>query len=304
MRRWLVVVLVCVNLLCAPLAWAQVQRSELVLGRISDDPKRHYAQLKPLLDYVVLRLGTLGIRSGRILMARDARQMASYLRRGRVDWVTETAGAGISLAERTGGRILLGTERNGVALYRTVLFARRDSGIRGLADLRGRSLALQSPSSTSAYFAPAAAILDGGFSLEILLSPHDRPRVDAIGYLFAGSESNIATWVHKGLVDAGAFSNIDWNDLERLPISFRDDLTVIHETAAFPRALEVVRGDIPAELETALRGVLLDAAEDTAAREPMLRFFGTTRFLPIDAGFDAALRVLAKDVGKVRRALE
>ena len=25
----------------------------LVLGRISDDPKKHYEQLKPLLDYVV-----------------------------------------------------------------------------------------------------------------------------------------------------------------------------------------------------------------------------------------------------------
>ena len=27
--------------------------SVLVLGRISDDPKSHYDQLKPLLDYVV-----------------------------------------------------------------------------------------------------------------------------------------------------------------------------------------------------------------------------------------------------------
>ncbi|MFX4073827.1 hypothetical protein, partial [Enterococcus faecalis] len=73
--------------------------SVLVLGRISDDPATHYDQLKPLLDYVVPRMREVGIRSGEILMAPDARQMASYLRRGRVDWVSETAGAAMLLEQ-------------------------------------------------------------------------------------------------------------------------------------------------------------------------------------------------------------
>ena len=34
---------------------AQAADGVLVLGRISDDPRRHYEQLKPLLDYVVPR---------------------------------------------------------------------------------------------------------------------------------------------------------------------------------------------------------------------------------------------------------
>ena len=76
----------------------------LVLGRISDDPKAHYEQLKPLLDYVVPRMADVGIREGRILMARDAQQMNSYLRRGRVDWVTETAGTGDAAASSAPAR--------------------------------------------------------------------------------------------------------------------------------------------------------------------------------------------------------
>ena len=75
-----------------PVAVEAVDRSVLVLGRISDDPKSHYDQLKPLLDYVVPRMRDVGIVEGRILMAKDAQQMGSYLRRGGVDWVTETAG--------------------------------------------------------------------------------------------------------------------------------------------------------------------------------------------------------------------
>ena len=34
---------------------------------------------------------------GQLMMARDAQQMNSYLRRGRVDWVTETAGTAMLL---------------------------------------------------------------------------------------------------------------------------------------------------------------------------------------------------------------
>ena len=33
----------------------------LVLGRISDDPKSHYEQLKPLLDYIVPRIVNNGV---------------------------------------------------------------------------------------------------------------------------------------------------------------------------------------------------------------------------------------------------
>src|SRR5690606_39769641 len=84
----------------------------LVLGRTTDDPKAHYEQLKPLLDYVVPRMANVGIREGRVLMARDVQQMQSYMRRGRVDWVTETAATAMALAERSGAQPLLMTERD------------------------------------------------------------------------------------------------------------------------------------------------------------------------------------------------
>ena len=99
-RRAMLVLLLCATL-PFPSAWA-VDAHVLVLGRISDDPMSHYEQLKPLLDYVVPRMESVGIREGRILMAKDAQQMASYIRRGRVDWITETAGSGMLLAERAG----------------------------------------------------------------------------------------------------------------------------------------------------------------------------------------------------------
>ena len=276
----------------------------LVLGRLSDDPKAHYEQLKALLDYVVPRMKDVGIREGRILMAKDAQQMASYLRRGRVDWVTETAGTGVMLQQRASAKPLLLTERDGTSHYHSVFFARADSGIRSLDDLRGHSVAFQRPLSTSAYFLPATELLQRGNTLELLLSPTDRLDSGVVGYVFARSELNIATWVHKRLIDVGVMSNLDWNNPRRVPAAFRRDLRVIGETGSVPRAMELVRNDLDPKVEARLRSILCDAARDPQAQEALLGFFRTTRFLPVDAASQRSLDQLAEGVGRVRSEVE
>nr|WP_255692463.1 phosphate/phosphite/phosphonate ABC transporter substrate-binding protein [Luteimonas sp. XNQY3] len=283
---------------------ASEPRNVLVLGRISDDPQAHYEQLKPLLDYVVARMGGVGITEGRVLMARDAQQMQSYLRRGRVDWVTETASGATLLEARAGAKPLLLTERNGVSHYHTVYFARRDSGIQSLDDLRGRSIVFQNRQSTSAYFVPAAELLARGMKLEILLSPRDQAEPGSVGYLFARSELNISSWVHKRLVDAGAMSNIDWDSTRRVPLSFKRDFVIFRESAPFPRALEMVRGDLDARVAARLREVLIEASEDPAAAEALREFFRTTAFLPVDAGTRAELDVLRAGTSRVVAEVE
>lgn len=273
-----------------PAAWAG-EAHVLVLGRISDDPATHYEQLKPLLDYVVPRMAEVGIREGRILMAKDPQQMASYLRRERVDWVTETAGSGMILAERAGARPLLVTERDGESSYHTVFFARADSGITGIDSLQGSRIAFQRPTSTSAYFIPAGQLLRSGVKLDILLSPIDTVGPDALGYLFARSELNIAMWVHKGLADVGVMSNLDWDNPRRLPEAFKNDMVLIGRSDAYPRALELVRGSLAPRVRQRLSQVLVEAAGDPLAAAALHGFFGTTRFIPVD---DVALRELAQ----------
>lgn len=276
----------------------------LVLGRISDNPQAHYEQLKPLLDYVVPRMRDVGITEGRILMARDAQQMTSYLRRGRVDWVTETSGTAMQLEQRARAVPLLITERNGVSQYHTIFFTRRDSGIDSLDDLRGRSVAFQNPSSTSAYFVPAVELLDRDLPLEILLSPKDRPSPDSVGYLFARSELNISTWVDKRLVDAGTMSNLDWDNPQRVPLAYRPDLKIIHTSIDYPRAMEMVRGSIDPRVRERLREVLLGASTDPEAHDALLQFFKTTRFLPIDAQARDSLDYLRSRVRRVGLEIE
>ena len=301
------------SLLCL-LSWlpaAHAQQSNLqaddgvlVLGRVSDDPKAHYDQLKPLLDYVIPRMASVGIRSGRILMARDPQQMASYLRRGRVDWINETAGNAAILEQRGVAHAFLITEREGAVRYHTVFFVRRDSPIQTLKDLAGHSIAFQNPYSTSAYFLPAAQLLSDGLALELLLSPMDKPAPGAVGYLFARTELNITTWVHKRLVDAGVFSNLDWANPQRMPPTFAQDFRIVARTADVPRALMLARKGMDPKVEARLREVLMEASADPDAGEVLRRFIGTSRFVPITEEDRRALDRLGAGVARVRAEVE
>ena len=147
-------------------------------------------------------------------------------------------------------------------------------------------------------------MLDAGLSMEILLSPQDRPAGSSVGYLFAQSEGNIATWVHKRLVDAGVLSNLDWDNPGRMPPAFRKDMKVLFETDEYPRALELVRSDLDPKVLARLRELLLQAADDPDASEAMLSYFQTTRFLPIDEEAQVALDKLGDGVQRVLSGVE
>jgi len=300
--RLVLALLACLSLPVA--AGAQEADSVLVLGRISDNPKEHYPQLKPLLDYVVPRMHDVGITEGRILMARDAQQMNSYLRRGLVDWVTETTGNAMRLQQGSRAHPFLLTERGGVSRYHSIFFVRKNGDIHGLAGLDGHSVAFQRNASTSSYLVPAMTLLDAGLRPEILLSPRDRPSSDTVGYVFAGTEANLSAWVHKRVVDAGVISNLDWEDPRVVPESFKRDFRVIHETEDYPRAVELVGPGMSPKVEARLREVLLHAADDPEGREAMRQFFHTSRFLQIDEASQRALQRIRDGAARVREAIE
>lgn len=276
----------------------------LVLGRVSDDPKSQYEQMKVLLDYVVGHMGDVGIREGRILMARDAQQMASYLHRGRVDWVSETGAAGMLLQQRAGAETLLLSERNGIRRYHTIYFSRRDSLIKSIDQLRGHRIAFQNRTSTSAYFVPAMELLELGMPMEILGSPFDDPVESSVGYVFGRTERNIATWVHKGLVDVGAVSNLDWSNPQHIPEFFKSDLIILRESDEVPRGVEMVRKDLDGRVRARLHDVLLGMGDDPVAVAGLARFQLSLKFFDLDERDRRDLKRLHAGVIRVTSEIE
>lgn len=99
----------------------------------------------------------------------------------------------------------------------------------------------------------------------------------------------MSTWVHKGLVDAGAFANVDWEKEDHLPTAFRESMHIFYRSQAFPRALELVRKDLRPEVKQRLKEVLLAAHEDPAASMVLHAYQRTKRFDEIDAEVRAGI---------------
>lgn len=294
-------------LLSAPLAWSAegVREKTLVIGKVSSNPKKHYRYLKPMADYVVRQMNDLGIDRVKVLMARDNRQMIRYLRQGRVDWVTETVFSSIEFETKANAEILLLKWKKGVPSYHSVFFTRNNSGIDKLQDLKGKTITFQDKGSSSGFYIPVAMLLDAGLELVELNSPREKPAADAVGYVFAKEEINMSTWVHKGIVDAGVFANLDWEKEDHTPTSFRNNMYIFQQSAEFPRALEVVRKDLRPEIKQRLKSILLAAHTDPDAASALKAYQKTTRFDEIDekvkAGISQArsiLKIINRELGR------
>jgi phosphonate transport system substrate-binding protein len=89
-----------------------------------------------------------------------------------------------------------------------------------------------------------------------------------------------------------------------VPSAFRRDFAIIAETPPYPRAMELVRSTLDPQVEARLREVLIEAANDPDAREALLRFFNTTRFLPLDGASKQAFERIGRGVRRVRTEVE
>lgn len=192
--------------------------------------------------------------------------------------VTDTPFSAVFFADEVGARMILRKWKEGVSDYSCVFIARKDSDISSLAQLQGKKIAFEDPSSTTAYFVPVALLTQAGLGLTPLSSPRATAPASQVGFAFANDELNITTWVHRRLVDAGAYSNRDWDEENNTPIAMKQDLRIFHESRPFPRAIELVRRDLDPKILARLTGVLLHIHMDPAAAEALEAYHHTTRF--------------------------
>ena len=276
----------------------------LVIGKISTNPKKHFKYLRPVSDYVVERMEDLGYTDAKVLMAKNVHQLARYMRQGRVDWVTETPFASVILNRKAGAEYLLRKWKKGVADYHSVLFVRRDSGISKLDDLKGKVIAFQDRGSSTSFYLPAYMLISKGYELVEMDSYRDRPPDNAIGYIFAKEEINISAWVHKGIVSAGAYSNLDWEKDDHNPPAFREIFVQIARSDEIPRAIESVRGDLPEEVKQRLKKILLEMETLPEAGSVLKSYQATKKFDAVSSEILSELNMVGIVIQVVDSELE
>jgi phosphonate transport system substrate-binding protein len=256
----------------------------VTLGSVSLTPGQEYEILQPFAEALAARLGAVGIGVGRSVVVDSVGAMAEHLRAGDIDVYIDSPLPAAFVARRSGAVPLLTRSKQGVAEYHSVIFARKDSGVRTLDDLRGRVIAFGEPFSTASYFLPRATLQALGYRLERLDDPAAAVPADRIGYVVSGDAESSTVWVLKSKVAAAALNADYYGEM----VGARSgEVEIVARTVDVPRNVVCVRRDLAPETVDAIERALLEMHNDERGRLALTRFRGTERFDRLPGGVRA-----------------
>lgn len=266
----------------------KIEIKTITLGLVSEINR--YAieeQFGDFVRYVAGRLSSESEVEGKVMIAATPFQLAKLLEQRRVDFYMESAYPTYTINYVHGaGKTLLRRWKGGMAEYQSLIFTKRDGGVRKLEELRGKTIVFEDPGSTSGYLLPKIFLQRSGFKLieKRKYDPYASPL--EISYLFAYSQKKLLDLVLNKQAAAGAFSN---HDHASLSDQQKSELAVLAQTERIPRHLVSVRSDLPAAVAGRLQQILLAMHEDDQGRRVLKKTDQTTKLDPLPGG-EAALR--------------
>jgi phosphonate transport system substrate-binding protein len=247
----------------------------ITLGPIGLEPAAEVSKFLPLARYLAQELQSDGIDDGRVVVADSIRQMAAFVRDGKVDLYLDSPFPTLAVSRLAGSRLLLRRWKKGMSDYHTVIFTRQGSEINRLEDLQGKMIAFEEPFSTSGYFLPKLVLVQAGLTMAAKGEAADPVGPEEVGYVFSNTDESTIVWVLRGKVVAGAMDHQTFLEQAKggLP-----HLKIVYETFAIPRQLVSYRADLPPSLVARIKGILLQMDQREEGTKVLHAFEGTTRF--------------------------
>jgi phosphonate transport system substrate-binding protein len=260
----------------------------LTLGLVSETNRSVIEEhFRDFVRYVARRLWSGTEIEGKVVVASTPFELVKLLEQRRVDFYMESVYPTYTINYVHGaGKMLLRRWKGGMVEYQSLIFTNRESGVRWLEDLRGKTIVFEDPSSTSGYLLPKIFLQRNGFTVvqKRGFDPHASPA--EVSYLFAYSQKKLVDLVLKKEAAAGAFSN---DDHAKLSDQKKSEIAVLAQTERIPRHLVSVRSDLPDAVAGRLEEVLLAMHEDPEGRRILNKTDQTTKFDQLPGG-EAALR--------------
>lgn len=173
------------------------------------------------------------------------------------------------------------TKKAGRTFYHSLIVAHKDSGIRTVADLKGRNFAFVDPSSTSGHLFPKAGLMKLGFNTE-----KDFGRV-----IFSGSHDSNAVAVQNRKIDAVAIADRILDAAIAKGLAKREDLVVVWKSDPIPESPTVWRKDLDPALKKRIQAAFLEVKNIPWSDQGELNGFHPTN----DAAYDI-IRETAKSL--------
>ncbi|MEJ2582497.1 MAG: phosphate/phosphite/phosphonate ABC transporter substrate-binding protein, partial [Acidobacteriota bacterium] len=242
-------------------------------------------------DYVAAQLGDVGIGRGRVVVAGSLSQMVEEVRSGKVDIFIDSPFPAGFIWQQSGAVPILRRWKRGTDVYRSVIFARTDSGVQSVGDLTGKMVAFGAPYSTTGFLVPKATLISAGLNLVNYADRAASVPSDRVGYIFSNDAENTMFWVLKNKVTAGAV-NADY--FEELAGTRVGELIILQTSKSVPRNVVCVRPGIDSDVLQALEAALLKMHLTDEGQAELRAFEETVRFDRFPGGAEHALESIMK----------
>jgi len=153
----------------------------------------------------------------------------------------------VQAVRRTNGTARRLVLRQEDAEFKSVFVARPDSGIKGLGDLRGKTFAFGSVSSTSGHLMPRSFLLQAGVN----------PEKDMKQVAYSGAHDATVLWVESGKVEAGALNFLVWDKLVQQKKVDQGKVHVFYTTPPYVDYVWTARGDLDRGIQDKLVAAFL-----------------------------------------------
>jgi len=196
LRQWFITVLALLAFF--PINAFAGNPSVLRVSAIPDeDPTKLLRKYQPLVQYLEAQLGMKVKFTPVIDYAATVEGMAA----DKLDLVWYGGFTAVQAMKRAGGIPIV--QRAWDTKFHSKFIANAQAGINGLKDLKGKTFAFGSVSSTSGHLMPRYYLLNNGID----------PEKDFKRISFSRAHDATAKWVESGKVDAGALNEAVWKRL-------------------------------------------------------------------------------------------
>jgi phosphonate transport system substrate-binding protein len=191
---------------------------------------------------------------------------------------------------RSGGKVIPIAQREEDTQFRSVFIAQTDSGIKSLADLKGRQVSFGSASSTSGHLMPRSFLLDAKID----------PEKDFKRVAYSGAHDATIASVVGGRVDAAALDITVWRKFVAEKKVDTAKVDVFFTTPPYFNYNWAVHADMPAALRERITKALLDLSMDNPEGKEILTLNRATKYVPTKAENYKGLEAAGRSAGLIK----
>lgn len=240
----------------------------------------------PLVKYLEKRLG----QKVEFIAVTDYPAAVEALIGRQVDMVWFGGFTHVQAQIRSGGKVVPIAQREEDTQFRSVFIAQTGSGIKSLADLKGRNVSFGSQSSTSGHLMPR------NFLLEAKIDPdRDFKRV-----AYSGAHDATIASVVSGRVDAAALDITVWRKFVEEKKVDTSKVNVFYTTPPFYNYNWSVHADMPAAQRERVTKALLDLSMNDPEGKEILTLARATKFIPTRAENYKGLETAGRSAGLIK----